>query len=96
MQWQKIIFEGDSSSIIKKCKVKSPDKSLVGAYIHDIQQLLLKYRNCRFEYIPRIANSLAHILATETLKNKKEIYLVGSVPESAEKQEERNRVREPD
>lgn len=42
-----------------------------------------------------MANSLAHILATETLKNKKEINLVGSVPESAEKQEERDRAGEP-
>ncbi|XP_017620800.1 uncharacterized protein LOC108465011 [Gossypium arboreum] len=94
MQWPKIIIEGDSLSIIKKCKVKSPDKSLVGAYIHDIQQLLLKSRNCRFEYIPRIANSLAHILAIETLK--KEFYLVGNVPEYVEKQTERDRMREPD
>ncbi|KAG8486373.1 hypothetical protein CXB51_019807 [Gossypium anomalum] len=86
VQWPKIIIEGDSLSIIKKCKVKSPNKLMVGAYIHDIQQLLLKSRNCRFEYIPRIANTLAHILATETLKNKKELYLVGSVPEYAEKQ----------
>lgn len=76
--------------------MKNPDKSLIGAYIHDIQQLLVKYKKCRFEYIPPMENSLAHILATETLKNKKEFYLVGSVPESAEKKEERDRVREPD
>ncbi|MBA0747823.1 hypothetical protein Gogos_004704 [Gossypium gossypioides] len=56
MQWKKIIIEGDSLSIIKKCKAKNPDKSL----------------------------------------SKKEIYLIGSAPESVEKQEERDRVREPD
>ncbi|MBA0797997.1 hypothetical protein Gohar_008636, partial [Gossypium harknessii] len=50
----------------------------------------------QFEYIPRLANSLAHILATEALKSNKGDYLVGSVPEVAEKQAENERVREPD
>ncbi|MFQ6627661.1 hypothetical protein Gotur_005898, partial [Gossypium turneri] len=40
MQWEKVIIEGDFLSIIRKCKTKSPDKSLVSAYIHDIHQLL--------------------------------------------------------
>lgn len=83
-------------SIIKKCREKRPDKSLVGAYIHDICQLLLKFKECRFEYIPRLANSLAYSLANETLKNKTEVYLVGSVPNLAEKQADRDRAREPD
>ncbi|MFQ6669753.1 hypothetical protein Gotur_034872 [Gossypium turneri] len=35
-----------------------------------------------FEYIPRIAKSLAHTLATKLLKKKEEIYLLGNVPET--------------
>ncbi|MFQ6643792.1 hypothetical protein Gotur_017521, partial [Gossypium turneri] len=29
MHWEKVIIEGDSLSIIKKCKMKIPDKSMV-------------------------------------------------------------------
>ncbi|MBA0755464.1 hypothetical protein Gogos_022198 [Gossypium gossypioides] len=46
MQWERVIIEGDYLSIIKKCKTKSPDKSLVSAYIHDIHQLLLYFKEC--------------------------------------------------
>ncbi|MBA0576993.1 hypothetical protein Golob_025024, partial [Gossypium lobatum] len=88
MQWEKIIIEGDSLSIIKKCKSSIPDKSQVCAYIHDIHKLLSKYKECRFEYIPRAVNSLAHTLVKETMKNKITVYLVGSVPEYAEEQKE--------
>ncbi|MBA0556135.1 hypothetical protein Golob_026262 [Gossypium lobatum] len=96
MNWEKVIIEGDSLSIIKKCKTSIPDKSKVCAYIHDIHKLLLKYKECIFEYIPRARNSLAHTLAKETMNNKIVVYLVGGVPEYAEEQEERDRVREPD
>ncbi|MBA0626635.1 hypothetical protein Godav_004268 [Gossypium davidsonii] len=88
MQWPNIIIEGDALSIIKKCKLKSYDKSMIGAYIQDIHQLLEKSGKCYFKYIPREANSLAHKLATETLKKKEESYLIGRVPGYAENLEE--------
>ncbi|MBA0756448.1 hypothetical protein Gogos_020650 [Gossypium gossypioides] len=96
MKWENIIIEGDSLSIIKKCRTKSHDKSLIGAYIHDIQQISLKTQKCSFEYIPRTANCLAHSIVTETMKSNKEVYLIGKVPEYAEKLNERDSVREPD
>ncbi|MBA0562368.1 hypothetical protein Golob_007418, partial [Gossypium lobatum] len=71
MQWERVIIEGDSLSIIKKCKTKNPDKSLVSAYIHDIHQLLLYFKECKFEHIPRSTNSLAHILAIEAIKSNR-------------------------
>lgn len=96
MQWEKVIIEGDSLSIIRKCKTKSPDKSLISAYLHDIHQLLLKFKECRFEHIPRLANNLAHILANEALKSSRGAYLIGRVPEAAEIQAETERAKEPD
>ncbi|MBA0754177.1 hypothetical protein Gogos_020357, partial [Gossypium gossypioides] len=96
MKWESIIIERDSLSIIRKCKEKSPDKSLVSAYIYDIHQLRLKLKECSFEYVPRSANSLMHILAKETLKRNVGVYLVGRVPEAAEDQAASERVREPD
>ena len=96
MQWEKVIIEGDSLSIIRKCKTKSPDKSLISAYLHDIHQLLLKFKECRFEHIPRLVNNLAHILASEALKSSRGAYLIGRVPEAAEIQAETERAKEPD
>ncbi|MBA0880329.1 hypothetical protein Goshw_001945 [Gossypium schwendimanii] len=96
MKWGNVIIEGDSLTIIKKYRIKSQDKSLIGAYIHDIQQISLKTQRYSFEYTPRTANHLAHIIATETMKSKKGIYLIGRVPEYAEKLKERDSVREPD
>ncbi|KAA3486532.1 Zinc finger, CCHC-type [Gossypium australe] len=96
MQWPKLIIEGDALSIIKKCRSRSKDKSMIGAYIHDIQQLLAKIKRCWFEHIPRTTNSLAHILATETLKGKGEIYLIESVPEYAEYLKEKEKEGELD
>ncbi|MBA0700563.1 hypothetical protein Goari_022722, partial [Gossypium aridum] len=96
MKWESIIIKGDSLSIIRKYKEKSPDKSLVSVFIYDIHQLRLKLKECSFEYVPRSANSLAHILAKETLKRNVGVYLVGRVPEAAEVQATSERVREPD
>lgn len=70
-QWERVIIEGDSLSIIKKCKAKSPDKSVVSAFIHDIHQLSFYFKECKFEHIPRSTNSLAHILATEANKRNR-------------------------
>ncbi|PPD74473.1 hypothetical protein GOBAR_DD28602 [Gossypium barbadense] len=96
MKWDRVIIEGDSLSIIKKCKTKNPDKSLVSAFIHDIHQLLVNFKECKFEHIPRSTNSLAHILASEAFKSNRGDNLVKRVPGVAEIQEEIERVGEPD
>ncbi|PPD95913.1 hypothetical protein GOBAR_DD07058 [Gossypium barbadense] len=68
--WQSIIFEGDSLAIIKNAT----------------QMKISGSNNIRFQHTPRSANNLAHILATETLRRKEEIYLEMEVPEYAEEQ----------
>lgn len=70
MQGKEIIIEGDSLSIIKRCNAKGEDKSKIGAFIHDIHQLKSRSGNLKFEYTPRSANSLAHILAKESLRRQ--------------------------
>ncbi|KAA3481459.1 reverse transcriptase [Gossypium australe] len=35
--WPEVIVEGDSYAVIKKCNSKEQDKSMIGAYISDIQ-----------------------------------------------------------
>ncbi|KAK5774920.1 hypothetical protein PVK06_042782 [Gossypium arboreum] len=94
--WQSIIFEGDSLAIIKKCNTKGQDRSLVGAYIYDIQQKINGYNNIRFKHTLRSAKTLAHILATETLKRQNEIYLEMKVLEYTKKQKRFDWMCEPD
>ncbi|MBA0568906.1 hypothetical protein Golob_006372, partial [Gossypium lobatum] len=86
----------DLLGIIKKCQLKSQDRSQVGAYIHDIQQITDGFNNIVFKYTPRSANGLAHILATKYLKNCEEFYLLKNVPGYAEKQKNADWMREPD
>ncbi|KAK5812692.1 hypothetical protein PVK06_028130 [Gossypium arboreum] len=76
MKWSEIIVEGDSLSVIKKCKAKRQDKSQIEAYIYDIHQVASRSKYFRFEHTPRSVNVLAYMLAIETLKTKEETYLV--------------------
>ncbi|KAA3475505.1 reverse transcriptase [Gossypium australe] len=92
----KVIIEGDSLSIIKKCNTNVIDKSQVGSFIHDIQELKNRVPHVRFEFVPRSANTLAHILATETLRRKESVYLENGVPPYAENQLKTEYAREPD
>ncbi|KAH1091486.1 hypothetical protein J1N35_018743 [Gossypium stocksii] len=78
-EWRHIIIEGDSLT-------NSKDRSLVGALIHDIKQNTVGSNTFRFEHTRRTANGLAHLLATETLRRREEIYLKMAVPEYAEEQ----------
>ncbi|MBA0786784.1 hypothetical protein Gotri_025437 [Gossypium trilobum] len=69
---------------------------MIGVYIHDIQQKISEFNSIRFQHTPRSANNLAHILATETLRRKEEVYLEMEVPEYAKDQRRYDRLREPD
>ncbi|MBA0771026.1 hypothetical protein Gotri_019559 [Gossypium trilobum] len=94
--WQFLILEGDSLAIIKKCSTKGQDRSMVRAYIYDIQQQIYGLDNIRFQHTPRSANNLAHILATEALRRGEEIYLDKGVPEYADDQARYDGRSEPD
>ncbi|MBA0575090.1 hypothetical protein Golob_024235, partial [Gossypium lobatum] len=93
--WQSLVFYRDSLTIIKKCSTKGQDRSMVGAYIYDIQQKIQGLNNIRFLHTPRSTNNLAHILAIETLRRGEEIYLEMGVPEYAEDQARHDEMSEP-
>lgn len=94
--WSDITVEGDALSVIKKCQSSHADRSHIGAIIQDIQQLKVRFDKVNFQFIPRSANTLAHILATTTLKEKRVYYLVDLIPECAIRQTVADSVREPD
>ncbi|KAA3483188.1 reverse transcriptase [Gossypium australe] len=96
MQKEEVIIEGDSLTVIKKCRNVLPDRSQIGSYIFDIRQKKSDFKAIRFDFISRSVNTLAHMIATKTLKNKEEICLVGGVPLYAETQARNDSLREPD
>ncbi|KAA3456919.1 reverse transcriptase [Gossypium australe] len=93
---EEIIIEGDSLSVIKKCRKTDIDKSQISPYIYDIHSMKSRNRRLRFEFIPGSANVLAHVLATEARKRKEGFYLVRKVPDFAADQARIDSVREPD
>ncbi|KAA3480599.1 reverse transcriptase [Gossypium australe] len=94
--WPEVIIKGDSLTVIKKCRNKDQDRSVIGAYILDIKNMAYRSKHFVFKHISRIANTLAHKLATESLRRKEGIYLEEIVPEYAENQRLRESVPEPD
>ncbi|KAA3472534.1 glycine, alanine and asparagine-rich protein-like [Gossypium australe] len=94
--WSDVIIEGDSLTVIKKCNSRNKDRSMIGAYIMDIKQMVPRSKHFVFKHISRTANTLAHKIATESLRNMNEIYLEGAASDYAEFQRLRESVREPD
>ncbi|PPD84526.1 hypothetical protein GOBAR_DD18535 [Gossypium barbadense] len=78
------------------CRKAGQDRSMIGTYIYDIQQQIYGLDKIRFQHAPRSANSLTHILTTETLRRGEEVYLDMGVPEYAEEQGRYKMRREPD
>lgn len=78
--WDRVIVEGDSLSVIKKCQSKSPDRSQIGALISNIQHLGSFFHDLKFSYVPRSGNTLAHDLAHSKMKDWKHTYQVKSTP----------------
>ncbi|KAA3469656.1 reverse transcriptase [Gossypium australe] len=96
MQKEDIIVKGDLLTVIKKCRKAALDKSQIGAFINDIHQMKAEIKKLIFDCTLRSANNLAHILATETLKEKEEKYLIGGVPYYAESHMRNESLQEPD
>ncbi|KAA3464775.1 reverse transcriptase [Gossypium australe] len=96
MEEEGIIIEGDSLTVIKKCQNTDQDKSQISPYIYDIHSMKSRDRSLKYEFIPRSANNLAHVLAAESLRRKEGFYLFNKVPDFAEAQARSDNEREPD
>ncbi|MBA0653805.1 hypothetical protein Goklo_020935, partial [Gossypium klotzschianum] len=57
--------KGDTLSVIRKSQSNGLDKPKKCAYIRDIQQLKRGIQICWFKHTPRMANRVAHTLATK-------------------------------
>ncbi|MBA0686936.1 hypothetical protein Goari_014503, partial [Gossypium aridum] len=57
--------KGDALLVIRKSQSNGLDKPKKGACIRDIQQLKRGFQICWFKHTPRMANRVAHTLATK-------------------------------
>ncbi|MBA0563265.1 hypothetical protein Golob_008253, partial [Gossypium lobatum] len=73
----------------------SPDKSIIGSIIRDIQHYKHHFQRISFNHIPRSENCLAHTLATQGLRKGEDLYLEGGLPEFVRRVLERRSLREP-
>lgn len=96
LRLEPVTVEGGSLTVIKKCRSRTQNFSEIGPHVRDIKSLLASLRSVRFSHMRRSANKLADIITTESLKLKKEWYLVGEVPRIAAPIWRDEYIREPD
>ncbi|KAG8498570.1 hypothetical protein CXB51_004864 [Gossypium anomalum] len=75
-QLREVKIEGDSYSVIYKLQEQNEDRSEIAAIIKDSKQLSLGFDSCDFSFIHRESNQVAHFIAIEGLKKRKNSYLV--------------------
>lgn len=96
MNRQRIIFEGYSLTIIKKCVSQKEDLSVLSAYIKNIKRSLVLFPDFAFQQVYRSANIVANIIVVESLKRKEVVYLEREVPHYAVRTLEKDWLRNPD
>lgn len=95
MSIENIVIEGDSLTIIKKCKSRTPDLYILSAHIKNIKQNLDQFSRVLFYHVSRYANNLANAIANRVLKRREPIYLEKVVPYYAVRALESNWFRIP-
>ncbi|KAA3481347.1 reverse transcriptase [Gossypium australe] len=96
MERKDSIIEGDSLAVIKKCQNPNQDKSQISPYIFYVHSMKARDRSLKYEFTPRSANNLPHVLAVESLRRKEDFYLINKVPDYAEAQARSESKKEPD
>lgn len=74
-RWRRVIVEGDSLSIVRKCQFPGSDNSLIAPLIINIKIMGKNFQEITFTFVPRSSNERAHNLANLKLKEWKQIYL---------------------
>ncbi|KAK8690631.1 hypothetical protein V6N13_074162, partial [Hibiscus sabdariffa] len=76
----RVIVEGDSLTVIKKCLSEAIDVSLISLMIADIKHVSKGFVNINFNFVCREANDAAHILAQEGKAYSNPMYWIEEVP----------------
>ncbi|MFQ6650152.1 hypothetical protein Gotur_022987 [Gossypium turneri] len=91
-------YDGNLCQLAMGIVARDSEGNVLLSFIEIYHQVALAFaaEASAYRTATQIANSLAHTLATETLKKKDEIYLLGRVLEYAENLKEKEKTRELD
>ena len=67
MGWKAVIFEGDAKQVIDVVNGISPVLAYIEVVVQDIMDLRKQFDSCKFCFVHRQANSVAHVLARHLL-----------------------------
>lgn len=65
----RVVFEIDAQVVVRSIAAADEDLSDYGGVIQDIKELLQSHINCLVQFVPRIANGVAHLLARNARSN---------------------------
>ncbi|KAG8480920.1 hypothetical protein CXB51_025728 [Gossypium anomalum] len=84
-------IEGDVLTVIRKLRDVSEDKSEIRAFIKDGKRLSRCFHTHQFQHVRRSANGVAHLLATESLKQGFQLCMRDGVPDFARDEVDKDR-----
>ncbi|KAK5770980.1 hypothetical protein PVK06_047147 [Gossypium arboreum] len=84
------------TTVIKKCQSTKYDRSIIEAFIRDIQSLKTQFQELGFHFIPKSENFFPHSTTREALKKGEDHYLEGGTPSYVRKAMERKKMRASD
>ena len=76
----RVIFEGDSETVVKALTRGCPDKSSIGHIVKDCMSLMGCFQTCSFSHVRRQSNGVAHALARRARKSSLLSIWMESVP----------------
>ncbi|MBA0633824.1 hypothetical protein Godav_025499 [Gossypium davidsonii] len=84
MGFRDLVVEGDGLIVIKKLKLDSADRSVVGNIINEIQRKIFSFVNLSFEYTSRKTNETTHALEARVYNLTSSSYWIEEVPTEME------------
>lgn len=77
---QHVEIEWDCLTVIRNLIKSRGERSVIGAYLHNICVSCNNFQSCIFQHVKKFMNGVAHKLATKGIRRREGSYLVGTVP----------------
>ncbi|MBA0732913.1 hypothetical protein Gogos_016972 [Gossypium gossypioides] len=83
LDFQSVILEGGSRSVIQKIVDNGKDLSEISALTWEAKELAKSFRFCRFHFVDRSGNKAAHAMTRDGLRRDEDRFWVEEVPDLA-------------
>ncbi|GMJ13498.1 hypothetical protein HRI_005019000 [Hibiscus trionum] len=89
--FSEVVFEGDCLAVLKKMRSQEMDFSVISSIIWEAHQLASRLHACRFQFVRRGGNTVAHALASNSSLGDDDGYWIEEVPPLVERLVEADR-----